>query len=105
MIYAGQLDSTLIFSHIVEVQSESGFKHTEEKEYLKCRAYRMKNKETYAVDAQEVFHISELTFQLRDRKEIMETDIVQYEGQRYRITSLDRYNRSELKIIVAKIKE
>ena len=49
-------------------------------------------------------NISQAT-RMRDRKEIMETDIVQYEGQRYRITSLDRYNRSELKIIVAKINE
>lgn len=105
MIYAGQLDSFLTFFHVVEKQSESGFKHTEEEEYLKIRAYRTKNKESYAVDASEVFHISELTFVLRDRKEVTETDIVKYEGQRYRITSIDRYNRGEMKIILGKINE
>jgi hypothetical protein len=44
---------------------------------------------------------------LRYRKEIEETNIVVYRGQRYRITSIDKYIRdnNQLTIILAKINE
>lgn len=106
MIYSGQLSEILNFYHVVEVQSQSGFKHTEEVYKFKVRAYRTKNKESYLVDADELFHSSELTFRVRYRKDIKETDIVVYEGQRYRITSLDKYvQENQLTIILAKINE
>ena len=106
MIYSGKLTEKLDFYQVVERQSESGYKHTEEVPMFSVRAERLKNKENYTVDAEELFHSSELRFRLRYRKEIDETNIVVYEGQRYRITSLDKYmEENQLTIIIAKINE
>lgn len=106
MIYSGQLSETLKFYRVVERQSESGYKHLDEEYMFQVRAERIKNKETYLVDADELFHLSELTFRLRYRKEIEETNIVVYEGQKYRITSIDKYMReNQLTIILSKINE
>jgi SPP1 family predicted phage head-tail adaptor len=106
MIYSGQLTEYLDFYEIMEVQSESGFKHPEEVFMFRVRAERTKNKENYVVDADEVFHSNELTFRLRYRKEIKETDIVVYAGERYRITSLQPWKQDgEMKIIISKINE
>lgn len=106
MIFSGDLTETLTFYKIIEVQSESGYKHSTEQFLLTTRAQRLKNKENYLVNAEELFHSSELTFRLRYRKEIEDTDIVVYEGQRYRITSLDKYTQeNQLTIILAKINE
>ena len=106
MIFAGQLTEKLTFYEVREVQSESGFKHTTEIERFTTRAYRARNKENYVVDASELYHSTELTFQLRYRKEITETDIVVYNGERYRITSLCPYvQENQLTIILAKINE
>lgn len=106
MIYSGLLTETLHFYEIVETQSDSGYKHTEEVLKFKVRAQRTKNKENYLVDAEELFHTSELTFKCRYRKEIKETDIVVYEDQRYRITSLDKFKEgNQLTIIISKINE
>ena len=62
MIYSGLMTETLHFYEIVESQSESGFKSTEEIFKFKVRAQRAKNKEKYLEDAGELFHTSELTF-------------------------------------------
>lgn len=106
MISSGLLTETLHFYEVVETQSESGFKHTEEVFKFKVRAQRTKNKEKYTIDAEELFHSSELTFKCRYRKEIKETDIVVYENQRYRITSLDKYKEAnQLTIMLSKINE
>jgi len=106
MIYSGQLTETLEFYRIVETQSGSGYKSTEEVFMFQVRAERVKNREIYQVDADELFHSSELTFRLRYRKDIDETNIVVYEGQRYRITSIDKYMRdNQLTIILDKINE
>jgi SPP1 family predicted phage head-tail adaptor len=107
MIYSGQLAEILEFYKVVETQSESGYKSTSEVFMFRVRAERTKNKETYLVDADELFHSNELTFRLRYRKEIEETNIVVYRGQRYRITSIDKYIRdnNQLTIILAKINE
>ena len=53
MIYSGLLTATLHFYEIVETQSDSGYKHTEEVLKFKVRAQRTKNKENYLVDAEE----------------------------------------------------
>jgi len=106
MIYSGKLTETLKFYRIVETQSGSGYKSTEEVFMFNVRAERIKNKENYVVDAEELFHSSELRFRIRYRKEIEETNIVVYEGQRYRITSLDKYMEdNQLTIILQKINE
>lgn len=106
MIYSGQLTEILEFYKVVETQSDSGFKSTSEVFMFRARAERTKNKENYLVDADELFHSSELTFRLRYRKEVDETNIVVYEGQRYRITSLDKYaHDNQMTIILAKINE
>lgn len=106
MIQSGLLTEILHFYERVETQSESGFKHTEEVLKFKVRAQRTKNKEKYLTDAEEIFHTSELTFKCRYRKEIKDTDIVVYEGERYRITSLDKFKEAnQLTIILAKINE
>lgn len=106
MIYSGQLTEVLEFYKVVETQSESGYKSTEEVFMFKVRAERAKNRENYLVDAGELFHSSELTFRLRYRKEIEDTNIVVYEGQRYRVTSLDKYmEENQLTIMLEKINE
>ena len=106
MIFAGALTENLKFYHIVETQSPSGYKHTEEEFLCECKAERTKNKENYTVDADELFHTNELTFRLRFRSGVKETDIVEYNGERYRITSLQKWPRSaEMIIIIAKVNE
>lgn len=106
MIFAGTLTENLSFYRVVETQSASGFKHTEEQFMFTCKAQRTKNKENYVVDAEELFHSNELTFRLRMRKEVVETNIVVYNGERYRITSLQPWPRdNEMTIILAKINE
>ncbi len=106
MIYSGHLTEILKFYQVVETQSGSGYKSTEERYMFQVRAERLKNKETYLVDADELFHSSELTFRVRYRKEIDETNIVEYEGKRYRITSLDKYmDDNQLTIILSKIND
>jgi SPP1 family predicted phage head-tail adaptor len=106
MIYSGQLTEILKFYKVVETQSGSGYKQTEEVFMFQVRAERTKNRENYLVDADELFHLSELTFRIRYRKEIDETNIVVYEGNRYRITSLDKYMQdNQLTITLSKINE
>ena len=106
MIFAGELTEKLTFYEVREVQSESGFKHTEEVKMFDVRAYRAKNKESYVVNADELFHSTELTFQIRYRKEIQDTNIVVYNGSRYRITSLNPYiQENQITIILSKINE
>ena len=106
MIYSGQLTEYLEFYRVVETQSESGFKHTDEVFLCRVRAERTKNKETYEVNADEVFHFNELTFRLRYRKDIEETNIVVYNGERYRITSLNPWKvENQITIILQKINE
>lgn len=106
MIYSGLLTETLHFYEVIETQSVSGYKSTEEVYKFKVRAQRTKNKEKYLEDAGELFHTSELTFKLRYRKEIKETDIVVYEDEKYRITSLDKFKEADqLTIILSKINE
>ena len=106
MIQSGTLRETLHFYEVIETQSQSGYKSTKEVFKLKARAQRLKNKEKYLEDAGELFHTSELTFKLRYRKEIKDTDIIVYEGDRYRITSSDKYTEAnQLTIILSKINE
>ena len=106
MILAGALRELLEFYTIVETQSESGYKKVEEVFKFKVRAQRTKNKEKYTADAEELFHTTELTFRCRYRKDIKDTDIVVYEGERYRITSLDKFiDANQLTIIISKIKK
>lgn len=106
MIYAGNLTEELSFYRITERQSASGYKDTVETLMFTCRAERTKNKEKYTVDAEEVFHTNELTFRLRLRKQVVETDIVVYKDERYRILSLQPWPReNEMVIIIAKINE
>ena len=106
MIQSGTLRETLYFYEVIETQSQSGYKSTKGVFKLKARAQRLKNKEKYLEDAGELFHTSELTFKLRYRKEIKDTDIVVYEDDRYRITSSDKYTEAnQLTIILSKINE
>jgi SPP1 family predicted phage head-tail adaptor len=106
MIQSGLLTETLQFYETVETQSKSGYKSTEQIFKLKVRAQRTKNKEKYIEDAGELFHTSELTFKLRYRKEIKDTDIVVYEDEKYRITSLDKFKEAnQLTIILSKVNE
>jgi SPP1 family predicted phage head-tail adaptor len=106
MIYSGNLTETLEFYDIVERQSESGYKQSEEVFMFKVRAERLKNKMTYTVDADELFHATNLTFRLRYRREIKDTNIVVYEGERYRILSIDKYQKdNQMTIIIGKINE
>lgn len=106
MIFSGLLTETLKFYEVVETQSASGFKTTEERLFCTIRAERLKNKQNYTVNADELFHTCELSFRLRYREGMNDTNIVEYQGERYRITSMDRYTRdNEVVIIMSKINE
>jgi SPP1 family predicted phage head-tail adaptor len=106
MIFSGNLTETLKFYEVVEVQSKSGFKTTEERLYLTIKAERLKNRENYVVDANELYHSVELQFRMRYRKHVKETDIVEYEGERYRVISIDKYRMDdEIIIKIEKINE
>lgn len=98
MIFAGRLTERLKFFEIVETQAKSGFKSTEEVFKFEAFAERMKNKETIREDADEMFHYTELSFRLRKR-DVKDTDIVEYEGNRYRIMSVDKFPRDNEMVI------
>lgn len=105
MIFAGDLKETLTIYRVEETQSRSGFKSQTEVELFSVKAERTKNKETYGVDAGELFHTNNLTFRCRKR-DILETDIVKYNGQRYRITSLNIWPKdNEITMILSRINE
>ena len=73
---------------------------------FKVRAERLKNRENFVVEADELFHSTFLTFRLRFRREIKETDVVVYGGSKYRITSMDKYPKdNQLTITLEKINE
>lgn len=106
MIFSGQLTEQLKFYHIKETQSESGYKEVNEEYYMTRRAERLKGKEKYVIDAEELYHSNELTFRLRYEKVITETDVVVFRDERYMIISIDPYPRDrEMKIIISKINE
>lgn len=105
-VFAGTLTEDLSFYRIVETQTASGYHRSEEQYMFSCKACRLKNKQNYLVDANELFHTAELTFKLRNRRDVLDTDIVVYLGDRYRITSLDRFPReNDMTLILAKINE
>ena len=105
MIFAGNLRELLTVCRVETTQSKSGFMTEEEVELFTVPAERTKNKEAYGVDGQELFHINELTFRCRKR-DIRETDIIKYNGERYRITSLNVWNKdNEITMIIARINE
>jgi hypothetical protein len=106
MIFAGKLTETLSIYRVEEVQGRTGYKDTSEEFVCDVLAERLKNKENYVVDAGELFHDLELSFRLRNRKEIVEVSIIKYNGERYRVTSIDRYPRdNEMVIKIMKINE
>ena len=106
MIFAGKLTETLSIYKVVEEQGKTGFKHTVEEFVCNVLAERLKNKENLVVNAEEIFHDLELSFRLRNRKELTETSIIVYESERYRVTSIDRYPRdNEMVIKMLKINE
>ena len=106
MIFAGRLTESLDIYRVTEEQGRTGYKHETETFVCRVLAERLKNKENLVVDAEEVFHTLELSFRLRNRKELTETSIVVYQGERYRVTSIDRYPRDkEMVIKLLKINE
>ena len=106
MIFAGKLTETLSIYKVEETQGRTGFKHSSEEFICDVFAERLKNKENFVVDAGELFHDLELTFRLRNRKELIETSIIKYNEERYRVNSIDRYPRdNEMVIKIMKINE
>lgn len=101
MIYAGKLTETLRVYEVVEQQSASGYKSEQKTFKFTCKAERLKNKENYVVDGEELFHMSEPTFRLRKR-DIRDTDIVEYRDEWYRILSIDDF-RTDMTIKIQKI--
>lgn len=101
MIYAGKLTETLKVYEVNETQTASGFKSEERTFKFTCKAQRLKNKENYVVDGEELFHIAEPTFRLRSRK-LSDTDIIEHKGEWFRIISIDDY-RTDMTIKLQKI--
>lgn len=104
MIYSGTLTERLDFYRVVETQTDSGYKHSDEVFMFTCYAQRLKNVQNFTVNANELFHSSSLTFHLRYKKDIDETNIVVYKEQRYRIISLDKF-QNEITLTLDKINE
>lgn len=106
MIFAGKLTEKLSIYRVIEAQGRTGYKSSTEEFVREVPAERLKNKENLVVDAGELFHDLELTFRLRNKADIVETSIVVYLGERYRINSIDRYPReNEMVIKIMKINE
>lgn len=106
MIFAGKLTEKLSIYKVVEAQGRTGYKTTTEEFVREVIAERLKNKENLVVDAEELFHEVLLTFRLRNKTDIVETSIVVYNGERYRVTSIDRYPRdNEMVMKIMKINE
>lgn len=106
MIFAGKLTERLLVYRVVENQGRTGYKDTSEEYVCTVPAEKLKNKENFVVDAGELFHDLELSFRLRNRADIIETSVLGYNGERYRINSIDRYPRdNEMVIKIMKINE
>lgn len=104
MIYAGRLTERLEFYKVEEVQTKSGYKDTQEVFMFRVYAERTKNKENFVVDGEEIFHAVYLTFRIRFRAEIDETNIVKYKNEKYRITSTTPWEQyGEMIIMLEKI--
>ena len=91
MVLSGRLTETLRFSEIVETQSATGYKHTEERFMFECKAEKIKFKERFDVDAEEIYHHVVPQFRMRYRASVKETNVVEWRGEKYRILSVDRY--------------
>ena len=106
MIFAGQLTEEIKFFRVEETRTATGYKQTEERFLFTCPVQRLKNKERFTENAEEIFHTISLHFRLRYRSELKDTDIAEYDGVRYRIVSLDKYPRqNEMVIIIDKIND
>lgn len=106
MIFAGRLTEKLQIYKVEEVQGRTGYKAPSETFVCELLAGREKNKEDFVVDANELFHDVLLTFRLRNRKELTETSIIGYNGDKYRVISIDRYPRENEQVIkISKINE
>ena len=102
---SGRLRERRYFSAVADIVEADGYHHKVETPRFSCRAERLKNKQNYVVDAEEIYHSCELTFRIRQRS-IDDTDIVEYNGERYRITSVDDYaEERQTTIILQKIND
>lgn len=106
MVLSGRLTETLSFYEIVETQSATGYKHSEERFMFDCKAEKIKFKERFDVDAEEIFHHVVPQFRMRYRAQVKETNVVQWRDEKYRIISVDRYPLdNEMVIKLDKINE
>ena len=106
MIFAGKLTEKLQIYKVEEVQGRTGYKAPTEEFVCELLAERDRNKESFVVDANELFHDVLLTFRLRNRKEVTEKSIIGYNGDRYRVISIERFPRDNEQVIkVSKINE
>lgn len=101
MIYAGRLTETLRVYEVTEKQTASGYRKEDKVFKFTCKAERLKNKENYVVNGSELFHLSEPTFRLR-RRDIRDTDLIDYKGEMYRILSIDDF-RTDMTIKIQKV--
>ena len=106
MIQSGKLTSNLSFYQVSASTSDSGYKENTEILLFTCKAERLRNKQNYVVDANEIFHSVELTFRMRYRSEVHDEMVVKYEDERYRVISVDKNQlANEIIIIISKINE
>lgn len=89
---AGLLRETLIFKELKEVRSPTGFVKKEYVPALTCKAYKKKLSSVIGdgVSAMEQFIGNTIVFQVRYYPVIKENQKVEYQGQDYSITLLDR---------------
>lgn len=104
MIPAGTLKYKLIFKQIVETQTESGFITKSKVELFSCKAAKIKTKNSYGVDAKEMFNSSLIEFKVRYNKLINDSILVDYNAVEYRIVSIDenKFDNS-LSLVLEKI--
>jgi len=104
MIPAGTLRHRLVFYSIVKSQSETGAISSNKQLIYSCKAAKQKNIQSINIEAKELFRTDNVTFKIRHTKSLIETMIVKYNSNDYKIVGIDFnvYDNSDI-IILEKI--
>ena len=96
---AGILTETLTFKELKETTSETGYVTPTYILVFQQKAYKKKLTQDDVTDAKEIFNRSTIQFLSRYNPQVNDKMRVEYEGNDYNITSIDR-NRADNSMII-----
>ena len=104
MIPAGTLKYKLIFKQIIKTQTASGSITNSKIDLFSCKAAKVNSKNSTGINAKEMFNSSMIEFKIRFNKLINTDLIVAYNGNEYKIISVDenKFDNS-INLIIDKI--